>query len=120
MPFLGQESYWAAEASECATDQNAFWPYHDKLYTSQKGENGGAFSKANLKRFAVELGLDAAAFNTCVDAGKYTDLVKSESTQAQSIGVRSTPTFLVNDEPLIGAQPFEVFQQVIETMKKTN
>jgi len=34
MAFLGQESQWAAEASECAADQNAFWPYHDKLFAS--------------------------------------------------------------------------------------
>lgn len=116
--FLGQESFWAAEASECAADQNAFWPYHDKLFASQNGENGGAFSKDNLKRFAADLGLNTATFNDCVDSGKYTELVKAETTQAQSIGVRSTPTFLVNDEPVIGAQPFEVFQQVIEAKKK--
>ncbi|RMF45155.1 MAG: hypothetical protein D6755_08385, partial [Anaerolineae bacterium] len=51
--FLGQESLWAAEASECAADQDAFWEFHDKLFNSQNGENRGAFSKDNLKKFAA-------------------------------------------------------------------
>lgn len=112
--FLGPESQWAGEASECAADQDAFWEYHDKLFDSQSGENQGAFNKDNLKRFSVELGLDTQAFDECLDSGKYTSLVQNETQAAQSLGVRSTPTFLVNGKPVIGAQPFEVFQQYIE------
>jgi len=112
--FLGDESFWATEASECAAEQDAFWPYHDKVFANQSGENQGAFSKDNLKRFAVELGLDSDAFNTCLDSGMYTDLVREDSAFAQSLGVRSTPSFLINGEPLIGAQPIEAFQEVIQ------
>ncbi len=112
--FLGPESQWAGEASECAADQDAFWEYHDKLFDSQSGENQSAFNKDNLKRFATELGLDTRAFGECLDSGKYTSLVQNETRAAQSLGVRSTPTFLLNGKPIVGAQPFEVFQQPIE------
>jgi protein-disulfide isomerase len=115
--FLGPESQWAAEASECAADQDAFWEYHDKLFESQSGENQGAFTKDNLKRWAGELGLDTRAFDECLDSGKYASLIDQESQAAQALGVRSTPTFLINGQPLIGAQPFEVFQQSIEAAK---
>lgn len=115
--FLGQESLWAGEASECAAEQDAFWVYHDRLYDSQSGENLGAFNKENLKKLAAELGLEPQAFNDCLDSGKYADLVQSETRSAREIGVQSTPTFLVNGRPLIGAQPFEVFQQYIEEEK---
>jgi len=37
---------------------------------------------------------------------------------AQKIGVQSTPTFVINGKPVIGAQSFEIFQQVIETALK--
>ena len=114
MAFLGEESGWAAEASECAAEQDAFWEYHDKLFTSQSGENQGAFNKDNLKGFAKDLGLDSAAFDECLDSGKYTQAVQESTQLAQSIGVRSTPAFLINGQPLLGAQPFESFQTIID------
>ena len=114
MAFLGPESQWAAEASECAADQGAFWAYHDRLYDRRAGENQSAFSQDNLKQFAADLGLDTATFNSCLDSGKYASLVRTETATAQSLGVRGTPAFLVNGRPLVGAQPFEVFQQAIE------
>ena len=60
------------------------------------------------------MGLDTEAFDACLDSGKYVSLVSSETSAAQSLGVTGTPSFLVNGRPLVGAQPFEVFQQVIE------
>ena len=115
--FLGPESQWAGEASECANEQGAFWEYHDKLFDSQSGENQGAFTKDNLTRFAVELGLDAKAFDECLDSGKYTSIVQNETKAAQSLGVRSTPTFLINGKSVLGAQSFEFFQQYIEAAR---
>ena len=116
--FLGPESQWAAEASECAAEQDAFWEYHDQLFDSQSGENQGAFSKDNLKQFAADLGLDTQDFDACLDSGKYASTVEGETQTVQSLGVRSTPTFLVNGRPVVGAQPFEVFQQYIEEESK--
>lgn len=114
--FLGQESQWSAEASECAADQDAFWEYHDYIFDNHGGENPGAFNKDNLKRFADELGLETEAFDECLDSGKYAELVQSQTASAQQVGIRSTPSFLVNGQPVIGAQPFESFQQVIENL----
>jgi len=60
------------------------------------------------------LGLDEAAFATCLDEGKYADVVNSQSGFSRSIGVQSTPSFVINGQPVVGAQGFEVFQQLIE------
>ncbi len=111
---MGQESIWAAEASECADEQGAFWAYHDLLFERQSGENEGAFNKDKLKGFATELKLDAKAFATCLDSDKYADIITKETQAAQSLGVQSTPSFIVNDKPLVGAQSFQAFQQLIE------
>jgi protein-disulfide isomerase len=113
--FLGNESQWSAEASECAAEQNAFWEYHDALFAGQAGENQGAFNKDKLKGFAAGLGLDSAAFDECLDSGKYAALVANQTQYLQSLGVQSTPTFVVNGQALVGAQPFEAFQQLIES-----
>jgi len=112
--FLGTESFWAAEASECAAEQDAFWEYHDLLFDRQAGENQGAFKKENLKQFAVDLELDTQAFNECLDNGKFSTQVQTESSNARSLGVTSTPAFVINGQAILGAQPFEVFEQVIE------
>jgi protein-disulfide isomerase len=112
--FLGQESFDAAEASECASDQDAFWEYHDLLFENQSGENQGAFNKDKLKQFAADLELDTETFNECLDSGKYTQLVRELTQTAQSIGVRSTPAFVVNGFAIVGAQPYDVFKQAIE------
>lgn len=112
--FLGQESFDAAEASECAADQNAFWEYHDLLFERQSGENRGAYAVENLKQFAADLGLDTEAFNECLDSGKYTQIVQEQTRTAQSMGVSSTPAFVINGRAVIGAQQYEVFEQTIE------
>jgi protein-disulfide isomerase len=112
--FLGPESGYAAEASECAADQDAFWEYHDLIFERQSGENQGAFEKDKLKQLAAELNLDTQAFNECLDSGKYAQLVQEATQSANSIGVNSTPAFVVNGQAIMGAQPFEVFEQTIE------
>lgn len=117
MAFLGEESQWASEASECANDQGAFWQYHDKLFESQNGENQGAFNKDKLKGFAKDLGLKSADFDACLDSGKYTQLVQQQTEAAQSLGVQSTPSFFVNDWLVLGALPVEQFDSYIAKAK---
>lgn len=112
--ILGNESQYAAEASECAADQDAFWVYHDRLFEEASGKNQGRFNKENLKKFAADLGLEVESFNACLDTGKHEQAVKLQSAAASSLGLRTTPSFLINGRPVFGAQPFETFQQYIE------
>ena len=114
--FLGPESVRAAEATECANEQGAFWRYHDMLFLNQKGENQSAFNDRSLKTFAVNLGLDTAVFNACLDSGKYSDLVQADREIAQSRNVSSTPTFFINGEEVRGALPFAQFQSMIDAI----
>lgn len=109
--ILGEPSVAAAQAAECAKEQGKFWPYHDKLFASQ---GGLAFTNAKLKRYARELGLDVTAFARCLDSGKYRQKVEDETELGSLLGARGTPTFFLNGQMLIGAQPFEVFQAAIE------
>lgn len=119
--FLGQESLWAAEAARCANDQGKFWQYHDYTYSHQGQENSGAFSKANLKKFAQAVGLNMAQFNNCLDSGKYTAFIQQETQQGSAYGVSGTPATFVNGRLVadgngnsVGAAPFSVFKSVID------
>jgi protein-disulfide isomerase len=60
------------------------------------------------------LKLDTAAFDECLDSGKYTQAVQEQTAIANQLGVNSTPAFIVNGLPVLGAQPFETFQKMIE------
>lgn len=114
LAFLGKESTDAANASECAKEQNKFWQYHDKLFNSQNGENQGAFSTDNLKKFAADLGLNTTQFNECLDGQKYNDHVQEDVAEANRLGFNSTPSTAVGDTPVIGAQPYNAFKTIID------
>lgn len=117
--FIGEESQWAAEAAECANEQGKFWEFYDKLYSSQAGENAGAFRKKNLEGFAAELGLQTEQFNQCLASGKYTDKVKAETLEAQNLGLRSTPSVLVNGELVEGGGQYEILSaKILQAVSK--
>lgn len=118
--FLGEESGWAAEAAHCAGDQGKFWEYHDYLYEHQAGENAGAFTKENLKRFAAMLGLATSQFASCLDSGTYTQRVKDNTAAGQRAGTTGTPTTFINGRVVSGAQPFSAFEGIIEEELKKN
>lgn len=116
--FLGQESIDAANAARCANEQNKFWEYHDKLFTSQNGENQGTFSKDNLKKFAADLGLNTTQFNSCVDQNKYQNDVQADLTAGQQSGVDGTPALFINNKPLTGAVSYSAVKTAIEAALK--
>jgi protein-disulfide isomerase len=114
MAILGDESTWAAEAAECAADQGQFWGYHDLLFAHQAGENQGAFAKDKLLGFARDLKLDMAQFEPCLENDQTLDRVQANTREGQQAGVHGTPTFFINSQPLIGAQPLSSFQGLIQ------
>lgn len=101
----------AALASECAAEQGKFWEFHDKIF-----ENQAEISTASYKKWATELGLDAAKFNTCVDSKKYLSKVRADFVEGQQVGIQGTPGFFVEGELVSGAQPYTVFQQKIDAL----
>ncbi len=113
-PIIGPESETAAQAAECAGDQNKFWAYGNYLFTHQNGENTGAFSSDALKGFAAQLGLNQSAFNSCLDSGKYSSLVHQQSTEGQQRGVTVTPTFFINGKKYEGALPYDQMTALID------
>jgi protein-disulfide isomerase len=111
--ILGPDSSRGAEASECAAEQDRFWDYHDLVFADQLA-NRSSLNTDQLVKLAEATELDTSAFRECLDSGKYTAQISQESLAVQSLGVNGTPAFLVNGIFISGAQPFEVFQQVIE------
>jgi protein-disulfide isomerase len=101
----------AAYAVECANDQGKFWQMHDKIFEEQKKTS--QFSIDDLKKWASAIGLDAAKFNQCLDEEKYAKRVSDDFTSGQAAGVSGTPTFFINGQKIVGAQPYDNFKSVI-------
>jgi len=99
----------AAEAAECAGEQNKYYEYHDKLFKNQN-----SLGIEDLKKYAKELGLNINIFNDCLDSNKMASEVQKDLEEGQNIGVDGTPAFFINGRPLVGAQPFEAFKNLIE------
>jgi len=98
----------AAEASMCANEQNSFWQFHDKLFSSD------SLGSSTYTQYAQDIGLDMTAFKSCIDEHKYQDVVQADLDFAVGLGVRSTPTFFINGLAIVGAQPLDIFKQVID------
>jgi protein-disulfide isomerase len=99
----------AAGAALCAHEQDMFWDYHDKLYLMEMELGEDAFLQ-----YAEDLALDIDTFTECLEENRYVDRVMADYNFAADLGVRSTPTFFINGIYMVGAQPFEVFAQVID------
>ncbi len=108
------ESKDAAMASYCAADQNKFWEYKDALYANWLGEDAGSFTDERLLGIAEQVGLDLAEFRDCYENNTHLDQVQQDYADGRAAGVTGTPSFLINGQLLVGAQPFTTFQQQIE------
>jgi len=109
IPTLHEFAEAAAVASECAADQGKFWEAVDKLY-----ENQTDLSNAALRRYAAELGLDTDRFNQCLNSQATLARVRRDLDDAHALGVRGTPTFFVNQQPLGQPPTAEELGQLID------
>jgi protein-disulfide isomerase len=111
----------AAEATHCAGEQDKYWEMHARLFGNQQ-----ELARPDLSKHAKALGLDVAAFDSCVDSGKATARIRKDMTEAQGLQVNGTPTFFLGlSEPdgsqvkgtrMVGAQPYQAFKDAIERL----
>ena len=98
----------AAVASLCANEQNVYWEYHDKLFSSD------VLGTDTYIQYANELNLNAEDFSACLASGKFDEFIQQDMEFAFELGVQSTPTFFINGLAIVGAQPLDSFTQIID------
>ena len=101
----------AAIAANCAGMQGKYFEFHDKIF-----DNGGAAGKgrADYKRWAQELSLDIATWESCLNDPQQKLEIQKDMRDGAAVGIRGTPGFIINGQLISGAQPFSVFEQIIE------
>ncbi len=100
----------ASVAANCAGEQGKYWEFHDILFErQQEWSRTGDFVK-----YARELNLDVDKFRACMNNRSMVDEVRKDLHDGIKAGVTGTPTFFINGIPVSGAQPYEVFKQIID------
>jgi protein-disulfide isomerase len=110
-PLVGMHSNAApaAEAANCAGDQDKYWEFQELLFNGEM-----ALTRKTYEAYAQQLKLKTDEFNECLDDRRYQQEVEADYNYAGKLGVQSTPTFFINGLAVIGAQPFEVFERIID------
>lgn len=100
----------AAEASMCVHDQknDKFWDYYDKLFKNQK-----ELKAESLEKYAKEVGMSLDKFKECLTSGKFRSKIDTDIAEGEKLGIRSTPTFLINGDLVSGALPPKEFKEAI-------
>ncbi len=113
--FLGPASVTAANAIECANEQGKFWDIHNYLYTNQPDESDiTMFTTDKLTEIAGNLGANTDQFRSCLDTKKYDKQASADLADGQKAGVSGTPTFFINGQTLVGAQPYAAIKAVVD------
>jgi len=115
-PVIAPLSSTAAAASECAADQQRFWPYHDELFA--RASRGELRTDGDLEAAARKVGLAQTTFRQCMRGAETRGRVDADRRDGERRGVRGTPTSFVNGDMVPGAQPIEVFRGAIEAALK--
>ena len=111
------QSLLAAEAANCAGQvggAGAYWAMHDTLFARQTEWSGRGNAAQLFKGYGTEAGLDPDAFGECLDSGATRDQAEADVSEGLARGVRGTPTFFIDGQPLVGAQPYAVFARAID------
>ncbi len=111
----------ASNAAACADEQGKFWPMHDRLFQSQDEWNGEATDdpKPFFRRYASDVGLDVAKWQSCFDARKYQKRISANLADGLRRGVNSTPTFVIGNKMYPGMASYDELKKLVDSAAKT-
>lgn len=113
-PIFGDESVDAAVAARAAGEQGMFWDYYNAVFAYEGGGHQ-ELGRDRLLEIANEIGVpDLAQFEADLENPEIISAVNADFTAAQALQVFSTPAFVVGNTPVMGAQPLEIFREVID------
>jgi len=104
----------AAIASECAARAGKFWEYHDLLFRAQD-----KLGRDDLIAKAVGLGIPAETFTACLDDPTARARVLGDTGAGAKVGVKSTPTLVINGRVVEGALARSSYEYIIALERRS-
>lgn len=109
----------ALEASEYAREQGKHDAFHEVVFHKFYGEGQDMSDWDVLRAAAEEVGLDADEMQQETESGKYGPMVERHIREAHGKGITGVPAYVIDERYLImGAQPYELFQQVMAKLEE--
>jgi protein-disulfide isomerase len=121
LPLQGFEpgSSMGAQAGLCAADQDAFWPYHDLLFSTARARGQPGFTLTTLVQNAEELGLDVGDFQQCLTSQQHRTTVDASLQESVRLQLTSTPSILVNEKRMGNPFDYETLKAEIDALVTT-
>jgi protein-disulfide isomerase len=106
----------ASMAARCAGEQDAYWPYHDMLFSRQTQWYNSPNPGGVMGEIADDLGLDTGAWRSCMSEARYIEQIAAARKYGELMGVGSTPTLFINGEriDLTGVEPYSHIENLIQ------
>ncbi len=115
-PLSSHAHAWpAAESAMCAGAQGKFWEMHDVLFANQAKWEAMPAPAPVFDSLARVTGVDVVRWRQCVQSGKMKAWIQADHDRAQAAGVNATPSFIIGDTMLAGAQPIENLRSAVDT-----
>jgi protein-disulfide isomerase len=115
LPISTHRNAWPAhELAMCAAEQDRFMPAADALFRTQDQWKRLVDPRAYFDSLARTLTLDHARYAACLEGGQLRPLIQADYDRSTRLGIGSTPSFLIGQQAIIGAQPFEAFKQALD------
>jgi protein-disulfide isomerase len=112
---MHQNAWPAAEAAMCAGVQGKFWPMQDALFSSQDAWAERHPAAPAIDSIARAIGVDTAALDQCVTHHEAHALIEADQQRAERAGVTATPTIIVGQTLIPGAQPIANYRHIIDS-----
>jgi protein-disulfide isomerase/uncharacterized membrane protein len=97
-----------AEGAACADEQHKFWAYHDMAFGTR-----GKIDHLVVLKLAEDIGLDSGQFKQCLSSGRGRKVVLEDIEDAMRLGIRSTPTLIINGRVLRGVPKPWVLNEIL-------
>lgn len=115
LPIFGQQSFDAARAARAAAAQDKFWEFTHAVYADAPETGHAGLTIESLESYARQAGVpDLARFTDDATGTEFDAAITADANEAQSLGIPATPAFSVNGDPVLGAQPFSEFVDLID------
>jgi protein-disulfide isomerase len=116
---MHSQAFTSAYYAECALQQGKFWEYHDLLIGRQAIWSVSPDVKSIFNEMAQEIGLNKSELDVCLISEKTKQTILKTRQEGDLLGVKSTPTYLINDKMVVGSKNLQPELDVLIGNKET-